>query len=83
MVEEISNSKIYKKLLQHDKKFIEVIARFDEHENTLNRHGDVLGDHSVQIQNLKETIDRIDERTAFIPKMYDAMDAFMPKKEIL
>lgn len=73
MVEEISSTKMYNKLLQHDKKLTEVVARLDKHE-------DVLADHSIQLQNLTEMVNRIDERTAFIPKTYDAMDAFM--KEI-
>ena len=87
MVDEITNSKIFKKLIEHDKKFDEIDKRFktidqrfNKVEATLERHSDLLADHSVQLLRLSEKVDRIDERTAFIPKMYQAMDAFM--KEI-
>jgi len=61
-------------------RFNGVDGRFEGIDATLKRHGDILADHSVQLLKLIEKVDRIDERTAFIPKMYDAMDAFM--KEI-
>lgn len=87
MVDENEDPKIFKKLVEHDKKFVpidkrfEVVdERFDKVEATLRRHGDLLADHSVQFFKLTEKVDRIDERTAFIPKIYQAVDAFM--KEI-
>ncbi|MFA5776720.1 MAG: hypothetical protein WC988_04165 [Patescibacteria group bacterium] len=87
MLNKDDSPKIYKKLIEHDKKFVAidkrfeaVDQRFDKIEVTLRQHGDLLVDHGVQLLKLSEKVDRIDERTAFIPKMYQAVDAFM--KEI-
>lgn len=57
-----------------------VVNKFIEYDERFNKIEAGLASHSVQILNLTEKVDRIDERTAFLPKLYSAVDAFM--KEI-
>ena len=63
-----------------EEKFVSIDERFGKIEKELARHTEILTDHGRQLLKLTEKVDRIDERTVFLPKLYDAVDAFM--KEI-
>lgn len=65
---------VVNKLIEHDGKFSKI-------EKELERHSGILADHGGQLLTLTEKLDRIDERTAFLPKLYDICDAFM--KEVI
>ncbi|MFA5776717.1 MAG: hypothetical protein WC988_04150 [Patescibacteria group bacterium] len=68
------------KLIEHDGMFDKIGKELEKRGKELERHSEILAGHGGQLLTLTEKVDRIDERTAFIPKMYQAMDAFM--KEI-
>jgi hypothetical protein len=64
---------VLEKLVEFDKEFRDICG-------TLSEHGNTLAEHSSRLHRIEEKLEIIDERTAFLPKLYDAVDAFM--KEI-
>jgi hypothetical protein len=55
-----------------DKKYFKVFETFVTKK---------LNEHDIRLDRVEDKLNLIDERTAYLPKLYDAVDAFM--KEIL
>ena len=67
-------------MVEYEKNFREIRASLADHDRYFKNIRSILADHSVKLVKLEDKLDVLDARTAFLPKLYDAVDAFM--KEI-
>ncbi len=71
---------VLEKLVEYEKNFRDIRSTLADHDRNFKDIRNILADHSVKLVKLEEKLDVLDDRTAFLPKLYDAVDAFM--KEI-
>lgn len=65
---------VIEKLIEYDQRFVRLEARMDKLEERMSRL-------ETRMNQIEDRLSQIEKDTAFLPKLFDAVDAFM--KEIL